>query len=53
MTRDSVGLIYVYQELETEYEGLRHTRADGNCFYRAYCFALFEYLRIDQKEYQK
>lgn len=37
-------------DLESRYLSLRRTRGDGNCFFRAFGFAYFEYLLLSKKD---
>mmetsp|Transcript_8083 Transcript_8083/g.21943 ORF Transcript_8083/g.21943 Transcript_8083/m.21943 type:complete len:264 (-) Transcript_8083:76-867(-) len=41
---ENVGFLPKVQALEQRFTGLRRTRPDGNCFYRAYLFGIFEQL---------
>lgn len=41
---DNPGFLPKVESLEQRFLGLRRTRPDGNCFYRAYLFGIFEQL---------
>uniref|UniRef100_A0A6T1A9U3 ubiquitinyl hydrolase 1 n=1 Tax=Alexandrium monilatum TaxID=311494 RepID=A0A6T1A9U3_9DINO len=46
---DNAGFLPKVQALEQRFASMRRTRPDGNCFYRAYLFGIFEQL-LGQKE---
>ncbi|KAJ8895452.1 hypothetical protein PR048_000785 [Dryococelus australis] len=41
------------QYLMEKYKNIRRTRPDGNCFFRAFAYAYFEYLLDNKKEYER
>ena len=41
------------QDLSKKYSQIRTTRADGNCFFRAFGFGYLEYLLQDRVEYER
>mmetsp|Transcript_50291 Transcript_50291/g.129617 ORF Transcript_50291/g.129617 Transcript_50291/m.129617 type:complete len:256 (-) Transcript_50291:67-834(-) len=46
---DNPGFLRKVDDLQKRFDGMRRTRPDGNCFYRAYLFGVFEQL-VGQKE---
>ena len=41
------------QDLQKKYTQMRRTRADGNCFFRAFGFAYLELLLTNREEYDR
>ncbi|CAB4033683.1 ubiquitin thioesterase OTUB1-like [Paramuricea clavata] len=41
------------KDLSKKYSHIRTTRADGNCFFRAFGFSYLEYLLQDRVEYER
>ena len=43
----------LFKDLSKKYCQIRATRADGNCFFRAFGFSYLEYLLSDRTEYER
>uniref|UniRef100_A0A1B0GKB7 Ubiquitin thioesterase n=1 Tax=Lutzomyia longipalpis TaxID=7200 RepID=A0A1B0GKB7_LUTLO len=41
------------KDLASKYEALRHTRPDGNCFFRAFAYSYLEYLINNREDYEQ
>lgn len=50
---DDAVYISKLRDLSSKYRGLRRTRPDGNCFFRAFAYAYLEYLVLNKSEFSK
>lgn len=46
-------LFYYFQDLRNQYSYVRKIRGDGNCFYRAFCFAYLESIHKNDRILQR
>lgn len=50
---DDAVYISKLKDLSSKYRGIRRTRPDGNCFFRAFAYAYLEYLVLNKSEFSK